>query len=1191
MALSDVKIKYTGDESDALASLAKIERQLKKLERTKIKPDVDTSKTRQLKDILNDIDSNLGKLSGKKISLNADTRQLSQAETQLLRIEATQKRLQSQVAKGASESTILGSRATLSNQMKQLERIQAIDLSRPFTNAGNALLGFSDKLDGLSSRLNRIPLAIAGIGSALAGGLAKAGIDTASSLENSAIGLETLLGSQEEALRIQDRILREAASTPFEIADLSSMAQQLTAVTKNGDKSIDTLLNLGKAVVASGKGTAELNNVLANLVQVASTGKLTELDVRQFQRAIPVFNDVLALSGLTADGLKDADNAAELLFEAFDKAGKEGFLKDAFANAGQSFDLIKSNVKDTINILASRAIKESGLFQDMKDGMSAVIDFFNKNQGKIIGTIKSIVSGIKEVNFAEIGKTMATIIGGAVKVFAALAGAIKPVITLLGAGSFERGLGLLLGSLVVGGPVLKGVSLLSKLFGNLLVTFGKFANGRGISNLLSLVGQSAGGNNFAVLTSGLSRLVPILSNPYVLGGAVVLTGIALAIRGIAKSAKDLSDTDLSTMLGAGIGDKLELSTEASRRNVQNLEAALAKLREDGINLTSDRVAELRRQMEALGKAGVTESVDEILTQIKTSIGFLGTFNEEFNAGLAKGLSTEEAFSKATEATKQNITKYNADIKAEAINAGRALNELADQEVKIDTSFLPFFGEKTTTINQLFEEARGNLRSQLENYAGKTKITQSIQADLSIAANDLEAREDLNKFIGGIQDIKLDPVTGKVDVVVDPNLDIDPNRIKEFSASASRYLEPAINQEFLSIGGDKIPLDLTLTIGGQEVQVSGKNIFELRRNVEDQLQQHDIDVELGRVKVINIAGVDLSATGETLATQLSTEISKAVAVGSTKQQGISEVINQIVNSGTAVALSPETITALQNIGFQASDLMRLGLEQGTITTVQDINSLLASMNIDVKAGVSMNEEQRLAFIAQLQGLGLQLDDATKQRIVTILADNAEATAKAGETANTLNTMRDQQEANPVNIRAEADTSSASRSLSDLISSFAGTVIDIGVDVVGSLADAIGFSDGGLIYRANGGSIPPTVYASRGKAITPFKPKGSDTVPAMLTPGEFVIKKSSVRKLGLGTMRSLNQGDVSGAIQKLLARPGSGSLSSLRPSASNVVTNNSNNSRTITAPITVNNYSQASERNSIFNLAGIIGSGIG
>ena len=52
---------------------------------------------------------------------------------------------------------------------------------------------------------------------------------------------------------------------------------------------------------------------------------------------------------------------------------------------------------------------------------------------------------------------------------------------------------------------------------------------------------------------------------------------------------------------------------------------------------------------------------------------------------------------------------------------------------------------------------------------------------------------------------------------------------------------------------------------------------------------------------------------------------------------------------------------------------------------------------------------------------------------------------------------------------------------------------------------GFNKGGPVGFANGGSVGST-----------------DTVPAMLTPGEFVVKKSAVDKYGTDFLSSLNRG---------------------------------------------------------------------
>lgn len=66
-----------------------------------------------------------------------------------------------------------------------------------------------------------------------------------------------------------------------------------------------------------------------------------------------------------------------------------------------------------------------------------------------------------------------------------------------------------------------------------------------------------------------------------------------------------------------------------------------------------------------------------------------------------------------------------------------------------------------------------------------------------------------------------------------------------------------------------------------------------------------------------------------------------------------------------------------------------------------------------------------------------------------------------------------------------------------------------------------STGGKIhYLANGG--------------TPFKPKGTDTVPAMLTPGEWVINRKASRAFGDNFMRKINNMDIPGAMDALMSR---------------------------------------------------------
>ena len=70
-------------------------------------------------------------------------------------------------------------------------------------------------------------------------------------------------------------------------------------------------------------------------------------------------------------------------------------------------------------------------------------------------------------------------------------------------------------------------------------------------------------------------------------------------------------------------------------------------------------------------------------------------------------------------------------------------------------------------------------------------------------------------------------------------------------------------------------------------------------------------------------------------------------------------------------------------------------------------------------------------------------------------------------------------------------------------------------IDNFGNFMGFSSGGLVYAANGMMIP-------------YSPKGTDTVPAMLTPGEFVVNRASTQA-NLPLLHAINQskgGDIKG-----------------------------------------------------------------
>lgn len=87
-------------------------------------------------------------------------------------------------------------------------------------------------------------------------------------------------------------------------------------------------------------------------------------------------------------------------------------------------------------------------------------------------------------------------------------------------------------------------------------------------------------------------------------------------------------------------------------------------------------------------------------------------------------------------------------------------------------------------------------------------------------------------------------------------------------------------------------------------------------------------------------------------------------------------------------------------------------------------------------------------------------------------------------------------------------------------------------------------GGMIYRAGGGGVP-------------WRRRGTDTVPAMLTPGEYVHNKRAVSAFGIDFMRKVNNLDMKGAMNELMHR--AGHMANINRGTS--ITNNYNNNQKV------------------------------
>ena len=110
-------------------------------------------------------------------------------------------------------------------------------------------------------------------------------------------------------------------------------------------------------------------------------------------------------------------------------------------------------------------------------------------------------------------------------------------------------------------------------------------------------------------------------------------------------------------------------------------------------------------------------------------------------------------------------------------------------------------------------------------------------------------------------------------------------------------------------------------------------------------------------------------------------------------------------------------------------------------------------------------------------------------------------------------------------------------------------------------------GKVLYRSGGGGIPV------------FKPKGTDTIPTMLTPGEYVMKRSAVDTFGVRFMQRINNMDIRGAMRELSSR--AGRIASVNRGTTNYITNNNN--QQVTQHINTSNPNFAYKRSNRYVMA--------
>mgnify|MGYP003301016276 CR=1 FL=1 len=214
----------------------------------------------------------------------------------------------------------------------------------------------------------------------------------------------------------------------------------------------------------------------------------------------------------------------------------------------------------------------------------------------------------------------------------------------------------------------------------------------------------------------------------------------------------------------------------------------------------------------------------------------------------------------------------------------------------------------------------------------------------------------------------------------------------------------------------------------------------------------------------------------------------------------------------------------------------GVIKGTMGNIRKQLVLLRKMayHINALGGTTLNTEGFSSFISQLKDALSSLSDVEGDLKLDVTVKlNAGFQKSVNDTVKKINkASKDIKNAinkipiGPftktvtINIKANVKAASALGGIASGASRIVNSYVNAGK---GAINAKVNSATGGLVYRAGGGGIP-------------FRRRGTDTVPAMLTPGEYVHNRQAVSTFGIEFMRKVNNLDMRGAMNELMHRAG-------------------------------------------------------
>ena len=202
---------------------------------------------------------------------------------------------------------------------------------------------------------------------------------------------KTLTGSEQVATDLMSQLINTAATTPFQVTDISNAARQLLAYGVEADKVNETLIRLGDIC-------AGLSIPIGDLAYLYGTtmtqGRLYTADLNQFLgRGIPLADELAKQFGVAKDQIRKMVEEGKVGFPEVEQAIIN------MTNEGGKFGGLMEAQSKTI----------TGRISNIEDTIDQMFNQIGQASEGIIGTSLDVIQSIVE-NWETVGKVLLTVI-------------------------------------------------------------------------------------------------------------------------------------------------------------------------------------------------------------------------------------------------------------------------------------------------------------------------------------------------------------------------------------------------------------------------------------------------------------------------------------------------------------------------------------------------------------------------------------------------------------------------------------------------------------------------------------------------------------------------------------------------------------------------------------------------------------